>query len=100
MVIFLQSFADAAWFSLLFMLYRVLDTQNERFLHVVPIPGTGGVAIIVAPNIGILYLLVINSLPRPMIIGCVVALFVSSVSFVDDIYRLRVVMPLVVQVLG
>lgn len=64
---------------------RVLNTSNESFLHVVLIQRTGGVAIIVAPNIGILYLLVINSLPWPIIIGCVMALFVSSVSFVDDI---------------
>ena len=64
------------------------------------IPRIGGVAIVVALIIGISYLLIRNSLQWPLAIGCGTVLLVSSVSFLDDVYKLAPLFRLSVQVLA
>ncbi len=98
--VFLLAFAGTAWFSSRFMPFRVLDAPNERSLHLRPIPRTGGVAIVASLVIGIVYLWVRYYLQWPLMIGCGVALVVSIISFMDDIYKLTPLLRLVIQVIA
>ena len=99
-VVFLLSFGCTAWFSSRFKPFGVLDAPNERSLHVMPTPRTGGIAIVVSLIIGIGYLWVRHATPWPLAIGCAAALLVSVISLLDDIYTLTPWIRLAVQVLA
>jgi len=67
---------------------QVFDTPNERSLHEHPIPGTGGLAIIVSLCIGWGILAWQDGWPGPMGWIAVSALLAAAVSFADDLHEL------------
>lgn len=67
---------------------QVFDTPNERSLHEHPIPGTGGLAIIVSLCIGWGILAWQSGWPGPMGWIAVSALLAAAISFADDLHEL------------
>ena len=63
---------------------RILDEPNERSLHLIPVPRTGGLAIIASAVLGSLALAVVET-PNPGLLVVIsgVAL-IAVVSFIDD----------------
>jgi len=67
---------------------QVFDTPNERSLHEHPIPGTGGLAIIVSLCIGWGILAWQGDWPESMGWIAVSALLAAAISFADDLHEL------------
>src|ERR1035437_125743 len=96
--VFVLACSGTAWFSSRFKPFRMLDVPNDRSLHAVPIPRSGGIAVVVSLALGMAYLWVRNSLQSPLAIGCAAAVLVSVISFIDDMHTLTPLLRLVVQV--
>ena len=67
---------------------KILDTPNERSLHEIPTPRTGGVAIIIAVFMTWLVQVWLYEMPEAMAWIAVAAFLVAGVSFIDDLREL------------
>lgn len=80
--------------------FRILDQPNERSLHVVPTPRTGGVAICVALAVGWLAYRVFvptQGLPGQLLLG---AVLIAAISALDDRFGLSQAIRLFVQIIA
>ncbi len=71
------------------------DYPNERSLHVKPLPRTGGLAIVMAVAVGILWLKYDNKL---ILLGLLLGL--ALVSFLDDLYNISIFTRLATHILA
>lgn len=91
------SFILSAWLARPDAPIRILDQPNERSLHAVPTPRTGGIAICAALMAGWVAFATIapsGSIPEQILIGAVI---VAAVSILDDLYGLSQMLRLLVQ---
>ncbi len=65
-----------------------LDEINERSSHTIPTPHGGGIAIAITWFIGLVYLNYINQIDTILFYALFLGIFISIVSFFDDLYDL------------
>jgi UDP-N-acetylmuramyl pentapeptide phosphotransferase/UDP-N-acetylglucosamine-1-phosphate transferase len=70
---------------------------NERSSHTVPTPHGGGIAIAITWFSGLLYLFVTNQIEAQLFYALLAGVFISIVSFFDDIYELSAKLRLLIQ---
>lgn len=70
---------------------------NERSSHTVPTPHGGGIAIALTWFVGLVYLYMIDSIDITLFYAFSVGVFISIVSFFDDLYELSPKLRLIVQ---
>ena len=77
---------------------------NERSSHTVPTPHGGGIAISIVWFIGLIYLYVINQIDPVLFWALMMGIFISIVSFFDDLFeishKLRLLVQLLVAIIG
>lgn len=99
-IVGLLSWALTLWLSRPNSPIRIIDRPNERSLHSMPTPRTGGIAICTALLSGwLLNLLAIDThlLPPQIIIGAVV---IAAVALIDDRFGLSPLVRLLVQLMA
>lgn len=69
---------------------RVIDYPNDRSLHSIPVPRTGGLAILVGIAISSILLPLVLTIHADIIYIAIGAFLVAVVSFIDDCYNLSV----------
>lgn len=75
----------------------LLEEVNERSSHTVPTPHGGGIAITITWFIGLFYLYLIKQIDSTLFYALMVGVFISIVSFFDDIYELSAKLRILVQ---
>lgn len=76
---------------------RILDRPNERSLHTIPTPRTGGIAIVAAALSAMavqMYLGVSGAFPWQLLVG---AVLVAGISLLDDLFSLSPIVRLLIQ---
>ena len=79
---------------------KIVDAPNERSLHQMPTPRTGGVAIILAILIAWVVQFLLHGMPETMGLIVFSALMVAGVSFVDDLRELSPLIRITVHALA
>jgi Fuc2NAc and GlcNAc transferase len=65
-----------------------LAKVNERSSHHIPTPHGGGIAIAISWFIGLIYLYIHNNIDQSLFYALMIGIFISILSFLDDIYEL------------
>ncbi len=79
---------------------KILDAPNERSLHEVPTPRTGGVAIMLAILIAWALQSWLYGMPEAMVWIAASAMLVAGISFVDDLRELSPLVRIIVHALA
>lgn len=96
-VLFLISFSLTYFIKNYAIKKSLLATVNERSSHTTPTPHGGGIAIVITWFIGLTYLYFTNQIDHTLFSSLTVGVFISIVSFFDDIYELSAKLRILVQ---
>ena len=87
-VLFLISFTLTYFIKEYAIKKSLVATVNERSSHTIPTPHGGGIAIIITWFVGLGYLFFTSQIESNLFYALVVGIFISIVSFFDDLYEL------------
>lgn len=96
-VLFLISFALTYLIKEYAIKNSLIAEVNERSSHSVPIPHGGGIALAITWFIGLIYVYLFGEIEPRLFYALFIGVFISIVSFFDDLYELSAKLRLIVQ---
>jgi len=96
-ILFLLSFTFTYLIKNFYIKKSLVAQVNERSSHTVPTPHGGGIAIAVTWFMGLVYLYFTDSIDTTLFYAFMAGVFISIVSFFDDLYELSPKIRLMVQ---